>query len=165
MSMNDYLLKVRHCVDFLGLVGHNLTEKEHIDAILNGLSAQYDVFVLSIGTHLDPYTVDDIESSSLAQEARFDKNLKELDLVQSGSALLVITRGFVDIFLLLADLVTSFQHTIHSPIMLVVVVISLNLLEVMVFLGGGSFSGKRGSSSHPTKLQCLCRKIGHVVME
>jgi len=39
--MNDYLLKVRHCVDFLGLVGHNLTEKEHIDAILNGLSAQY----------------------------------------------------------------------------------------------------------------------------
>ena len=33
LSMSDYLLKIRNIVDHLVLVGHNLSDKDHIDAV------------------------------------------------------------------------------------------------------------------------------------
>ena len=39
-----------------------MSEKEHIDVIFEGLSTDYDTFILSIELCIDPYTVDDIES-------------------------------------------------------------------------------------------------------
>lgn len=60
--MSEYLLKIRNCIDLLGLVGERLSEKDHIDAIFEGLSAEYDTFVVAIDSSLDPYSVEDIES-------------------------------------------------------------------------------------------------------
>ena len=77
--MNEYLLQVIRCVDLLGLVGHEVSEKDHIDVILDGLGVGYDAFVLAIESRLDPYTVDVIESLLLAQEVKIDKHLKWLD--------------------------------------------------------------------------------------
>lgn len=57
LSINEYLLKIRHCVDMLALVGNSLPEKDHIDAILDGLPPEYETFILSVNTRLDPYTV------------------------------------------------------------------------------------------------------------
>ena len=66
-------------------------EKEHIDAIFEGLSSDYDTFILSIESRIDPYTVDDIESLLLAQEARIEKKDKELDFAQPSLANIVVT--------------------------------------------------------------------------
>ena len=89
--MNEYLLKIRGCIDLLGLVGHSISEKEHIDAIFEGLSTDNDTFILSIESLIDPYTVDDIESLLLAQEARIKKKNKKLGSAQPSLANIVVT--------------------------------------------------------------------------
>lgn len=59
--------------------------EDHVDAIFYGLSSEYDTFVLSTNAHSDDYSVEDIESLLLAQEARIEKNLKNLDFAGSSS--------------------------------------------------------------------------------
>ena len=66
-------------------------KKKHIDVIFEGLSTYYDTFILSIESHIDPYTIDDIESLLLAQEAMIEKNNKELDSAQPSLANIVVT--------------------------------------------------------------------------
>ncbi|RVW65795.1 Retrovirus-related Pol polyprotein from transposon RE1 [Vitis vinifera] len=83
--------QIRGCIDLLGLVGHSISEKEHIDAIFEGLSTYNDTFILSIESLIDPYTVDDIESLLLAQEARIKKKNKELGPTQPSLANIVVT--------------------------------------------------------------------------
>ncbi|RVW56384.1 Retrovirus-related Pol polyprotein from transposon RE1 [Vitis vinifera] len=83
--------QIRGCIDLLGLVGHSISEKEHIDAIFEGLSTDNDTFILSIESLIDPYTVDDIESLLLAQEARIKKKNKELGSAQPSLANIVVT--------------------------------------------------------------------------
>ena len=90
LTMNEYLLKIRGCIDLLGLVGYSMFEKEHIDAIFEGLSTDYDTFILSIESRIDLYTFDDIESLLLAQEARIEKKNKELDSAQPSMANIVV---------------------------------------------------------------------------
>ena len=53
----------------LGFIGHLVSTKDHIDAILDGLPSEYETFTVSVNTRTDPYTVDEIEPFLLAQEA------------------------------------------------------------------------------------------------
>lgn len=75
-SMNEYLQRIKAIVDSLILIGNEVTQAEHIEAIFDGLSEDYDPFVTSINTGLDPYTVFDFESLLLAHEVRMEKNNK-----------------------------------------------------------------------------------------
>ena len=68
-----------------------MSEKKHIDVIFEGLSTDYDTFILSIESHIDPYTIDDVESLLLAQEAMIEKKNKELDSAQPSLANIVVT--------------------------------------------------------------------------
>ena len=68
-----------------------MSEKKHIDVIFEGLSTYYDTFILSIESHIDPYTIDDVESLLLAQEAMIEKKNKELDSAQPSLANIVVT--------------------------------------------------------------------------
>lgn len=61
-------------VDSLASIGSPISAEDHIDSILDGLLEEYDNFVTSITSLLDPYTVQHIESLLLAQEDRFDKH-------------------------------------------------------------------------------------------
>jgi len=58
----------------LAVVGSPLSTIDHVDAILDGLSPDYDGFVTSILSRNDPYTVDELEALLLAQEERFEKH-------------------------------------------------------------------------------------------
>ena len=60
--MNDYLLKIKSLVDQLASVGHVLTIKDQIGAILDGLSYDYDTFIVLMNSRNDPYKVVEIES-------------------------------------------------------------------------------------------------------
>ena len=61
LNVVEYLSKIKSCVDFLALVGHILTDKDHIDAILDGLTDEYDAFITSILTRSKSYTVEEVK--------------------------------------------------------------------------------------------------------
>ena len=88
--MNEYLFKIRGFVDLLALIGVNLSVKDHIDAITNGLPSEYNTFFLTINSWIEDYSVEEIESLLLAQEARIEKHNKSLD---SETAFVNITEG------------------------------------------------------------------------
>ena len=66
LSITDYLFKIRNIVDLLALVGHKISVKYHIDAIFEGLPQDYETFIISVNSRLDPYTVEEIEALLLA---------------------------------------------------------------------------------------------------
>lgn len=40
LPINDYLLKIQNIVDLLALVGHNLSDKDHIDEIFKKITSR-----------------------------------------------------------------------------------------------------------------------------
>ena len=64
--MNEYLLKIRGFVDLFPLVGVNLSIKDHIDAITDGLTSEYNTFFLTINSQIKDYLVEEVESLLLA---------------------------------------------------------------------------------------------------
>ncbi|KAK6122009.1 hypothetical protein DH2020_044247 [Rehmannia glutinosa] len=59
----DYMPASEVAADYLfALVGHSLGDKDHIETIFDGLPSEYDSFIISIITRLDPYTIDDVEA-------------------------------------------------------------------------------------------------------
>lgn len=52
------------------------TQAEHIEFIFDGLTEEYDPFIMSINTRLDPYSVSEVESLLIAQEVRMAKHNK-----------------------------------------------------------------------------------------
>ena len=59
-SMNSYLLDIKKTVDQLIVVGAIVTTEEHIQAILDGLPADYTPLVTSIISRLDPYSIEEM---------------------------------------------------------------------------------------------------------
>ncbi|XP_062086325.1 uncharacterized protein LOC133792434 [Humulus lupulus] len=76
LTIHDYLLRLK---TKLGSVGHPVTSKEHIVAIFKGLPPDYDLFIISVNSRSQPYTVAEIESLLLAQESQLEKHQNELD--------------------------------------------------------------------------------------
>lgn len=59
-SVNDFLLNIKRIVDTLAAVGAPINVEDHIEAIFNGLSCEYDPFITSVMTRIEPYSVEDI---------------------------------------------------------------------------------------------------------
>lgn len=55
--MNDFLLKIHSLIDHLALVGHELSPKDHMDAIFESLSLEYDTFITISNSRIDSYTI------------------------------------------------------------------------------------------------------------
>ena len=85
LNVVEYLSKIKSCVDSLASVGHILIDKDHIDAILDGLIDEYDAFITSILIRSESYTIEEVESLIMAQEARIEKNAKSLDSAPSAN--------------------------------------------------------------------------------
>ena len=85
MLLNICPNKIKSYVDSLASVGHILTDKDHIDAILDGLTDEYDAFITSILARSESYTIEEVESMIMAQEARIEKNAKSLDSTPSAN--------------------------------------------------------------------------------
>ena len=69
MPVSEYL-HIKALVNALVSIGCSVSESEHIEVILGGLSTEYDAFVTSITTRIEPYYVAQVEAHLLAQEAR-----------------------------------------------------------------------------------------------
>ena len=61
-SICMYLLDIKRVVDSLATAGSNVSIEDHLEVVLDGLLEQYDVFITSIISCLDPYTVEDIKA-------------------------------------------------------------------------------------------------------
>lgn len=53
--MNEYLLRIKAIVDLLISIRNRVTQSELIEAIFDGLTDDYDMFIMSINTRLEPY--------------------------------------------------------------------------------------------------------------
>ncbi|XP_068499587.1 uncharacterized protein [Phaseolus vulgaris] len=73
-TITTYITNIKKIAYSLVVVGSPLSTTDHVDVILDGLSADYDGFITSILSRQDPYTVDDLEALLLAQEERFEKH-------------------------------------------------------------------------------------------
>lgn len=82
---DDYLLKIKKIFDTLASIGHTLTPQDHIEAIFNGLSKEYEVFITSVNTRSEPYTVAKIEALLMSQEVRIEKSVREIDIINGDS--------------------------------------------------------------------------------
>ena len=61
-------------------IGCSVSESEHIEVILKGLSTKYNAFVTSITTRIEPYSVAQVEAQLLAHEARIEQATQKLNL-------------------------------------------------------------------------------------
>ena len=73
-TVSAYLLEIKKTIDSLAAIGAPVTVEDHVEAILDGLSEDYDPFVASIMSRSEPYTTNEIEALLLAQEERLDKH-------------------------------------------------------------------------------------------
>ena len=72
--VSTYVLGIKRTVDALASVGAPISVEDHIEAILDGLSSDYDPFVASVLSRRDPYTVAEIEALLLVQEERLERH-------------------------------------------------------------------------------------------
>jgi len=73
-TISAYLLEIKKLVDFLATIGAPMTFEDHVKAILDGLSEDFNPFVAFILSRTEPYTINEIEALLLAQEDRLDKH-------------------------------------------------------------------------------------------
>ncbi|GAU30708.1 hypothetical protein TSUD_39320 [Trifolium subterraneum] len=77
-SVSEYLLRIKSIINSLIAMGESISEQEQIDAILDGLSEEFNSFVMMVYSRFDNPTVEDVEGLLMLQEAQFDKFRQEL---------------------------------------------------------------------------------------
>ncbi|GAU19342.1 hypothetical protein TSUD_336290 [Trifolium subterraneum] len=77
-SVGEYLLRIKSIVNSLLAVGDLVSDREQVDAILEGLPEEFNSFVMMVYSRFDTPTVEDVEALLLLQEAQFEKFRQEL---------------------------------------------------------------------------------------
>ena len=72
-SINTYLLEIKKVLDQLATIGAPISTEEYIKSILDGLPSDYNPLATSIISHLDPYSIEEMEALLMAIEARIEK--------------------------------------------------------------------------------------------
>ena len=61
-NLDDYLLQIKKIVDTLASIGHSISPQDHVEAIFNGLSKDYDIFITSVNTRKESYSLAEIKA-------------------------------------------------------------------------------------------------------
>jgi len=85
-SYNEYPLQIKKYVDRLASIGFSISVADHIEAIFEGLPSEYDNFIPSVTSRIEPYFVLEIEALLVAQENRIERYKKKLDIVIANLA-------------------------------------------------------------------------------
>ena len=85
-SISIYLLEIKKIVDSLISVGAPLSENDHVEAILEGLTEEYSPLITSITSREKPISVGQLEALLMAQEERIEKYRKQEGAVQANMA-------------------------------------------------------------------------------
>jgi hypothetical protein len=76
----DYFHKFKNLVDSLATVDKPLSDFEKQSFLFKGLSSEYDLFVTSVNTRADPFSIEDLYGHLLAHEQRLEHNQPTIDL-------------------------------------------------------------------------------------
>jgi len=79
-SITEYFQSFKAMCDNLTVAGQQLNDFESTSYLLAGLGSEYDPFVTSITTRLDPLSLDDIYGHLLAHEMRIEHNLSPTEV-------------------------------------------------------------------------------------
>lgn len=82
-NVTDYFQKMRSLGDTLTAVGQALSDTEMSSYILAGLGTEYDPFVTSITTRVDPLSLDELYGHLLAHEQRLEQQKLAAELAFS----------------------------------------------------------------------------------
>ncbi|XP_059452816.1 uncharacterized protein LOC132183403 [Corylus avellana] len=74
-SIIEYFQKIKNLSDTLVAAGQPLNDFESVPFLLVGLGSDYDPFVTSVTTRVDPLTIDEINGHLLAHEMRIEHNM------------------------------------------------------------------------------------------
>ena len=83
-TIDEYLAKIKVCVDSLASIGVSLSTKDHVESILDGLPSDYESFITSITLRNDDFS---IEAILMAHEFKVEKNNGSLDSSSSAHVL------------------------------------------------------------------------------
>lgn len=72
LSMSDYIQKKRSIADNLAAVAKPISDSDLASSLLSGLGSDYEAFITSMTTHLDPLSIDDLTSFLLFQEVHLE---------------------------------------------------------------------------------------------
>ncbi|RVW54053.1 Retrovirus-related Pol polyprotein from transposon RE1 [Vitis vinifera] len=89
-TIDEYLAKIKVCVDSFASVGVSLSTKYHVESILDGLPNDYESFVTSVTLRNDDFSVEEIEALLMAHESRVEKNNSSLDSSPSAHVTMVV---------------------------------------------------------------------------
>lgn len=81
----DYFQKVTGLTDTLAAINQPLNDFEVVSFLLAGLKTDYDSFVTSVTTCVEPMTLDEIYGHLLAHEQRITHQLSSLDVSFAGA--------------------------------------------------------------------------------
>jgi len=95
-SISTYILEIQKTVDSLAAIGSPISDADHIEAILDGLPADYDAFVAWVLSRIDLYSVEEIEALLLAHEERLEKQADSVMQVNASTASWNNNRGSQD---------------------------------------------------------------------
>jgi hypothetical protein len=145
-SISEYFQRVKSLCDTLAAAGQPLSDDESISYILAGLGSDFDPFVTSVTTRLDPMTIEELYNHLLTHEMRIDHQNQSSGLLTASAH--VASRQ-------------SFKGRPQRP--------------HQSYRGGGStrgsfFSSRGGThprySSGSSRPQCqICGKLGHTALK
>jgi hypothetical protein len=81
-SITKYFQTIKTLSETLAATGLPLNDFESVSFLLKGLGSEYDPFVTSVTTRVDPLSIDELYGHLLAHEMRIEQQLPSIDLAQ-----------------------------------------------------------------------------------
>ena len=85
-GISDYLLQVKSTVDALISIGALITNFDHVEAILNGLTEEYGPFITTIISRSNPISVGELEALLMAQKEMTEHFRKNDNIIHANVA-------------------------------------------------------------------------------
>ncbi|MFQ6659660.1 hypothetical protein Gotur_028465 [Gossypium turneri] len=142
LSMKEFLIKIKGYCYNLASCGEVISEHEHVTAILNGLSPEYEYVVTVITASQIPYSVQGVTTMLLDAEAQQ-----------------LVTIRFRGVTVTMVEAPSSANMVIHQQVESVV-----NSMPTPAYRSTFSSRGCGCGRSSGSRIQCqICRKTCHLV--
>jgi hypothetical protein len=79
-SITEYFQTIKTLSDTLAAAGQPLNDFESVSFLLKGLGSEYDPFVTSVTTRVNPLSIDELYGHFLAHEMRLEQQLPAIDV-------------------------------------------------------------------------------------
>jgi len=81
LSINDFMLWIKAFIDSLASTNELISDNEYLEVLIEGRSTEYDSFLSLIHSKSNLFSIDEIASLLVAQEARLEKFKRDGDTI------------------------------------------------------------------------------------